>query len=172
MPHKLTIRKMRPTAEQVAIVRQFASAESRPDSAEYERFQRQMNKVNPPKMKAKERKAIPNTTQGFNPGDIRLTPAFNATDLPKGYAVTSCYDSGGNHQVEAAGTALLRFIWNGWAGRGAGQKWANQVLDEIERNTRLQDTDWDEYERRVTDLENQGLTRSDAQGVVDLEMRH
>jgi len=32
--------------------------------------------------------------------------------------------------------------------------------------------DWAEYERRVVAYEEQGLTRSDAQGVVDAEMRN
>ena len=30
--------------------------------------------------------------------------------------------------------------------------------------------DWDDYEKRVTEYENQGMTRSDAQGTVDMEM--
>lgn len=30
--------------------------------------------------------------------------------------------------------------------------------------------DWELYERRVQALEDQGLTRSDAQGIVDMEM--
>jgi len=30
--------------------------------------------------------------------------------------------------------------------------------------------DWVDYERRVTALEEDGLTRSDAQGIVDLEL--
>lgn len=33
-------------------------------------------------------------------------------------------------------------------------------------------TNWVEYERRVAELEAKGLTRSDAQGVVDAEMRN
>lgn len=32
------------------------------------------------------------------------------------------------------------------------------------------DIDWEEYERRVTALENEGLDRSDAQSIVDIEM--
>lgn len=31
---------------------------------------------------------------------------------------------------------------------------------------------WENYEIRVTALENQGLTRSDAQGVIDAEDMH
>jgi hypothetical protein len=30
--------------------------------------------------------------------------------------------------------------------------------------------DWDEYERRVAAYEEEGMSRSDAQGVVDAEM--
>lgn len=30
--------------------------------------------------------------------------------------------------------------------------------------------DWSEYDRKVQALEAEGLTRSDAQGVIDLEM--
>jgi len=33
-----------------------------------------------------------------------------------------------------------------------------------------QDIDWQEYERRVSELEAEGIDRSDAQGVVDAEM--
>lgn len=40
-------------------------------------------------------------------------------------------------------------------------------------NTRLQNKiDWIEYEKRVTNYENQGMTRSDAQGIVDMEMKN
>lgn len=31
--------------------------------------------------------------------------------------------------------------------------------------------DWQEYERRVQEMEDEGMTRSDAQAVVDAEMR-
>ena len=31
--------------------------------------------------------------------------------------------------------------------------------------------DWEEYARRVTKLEAEGMTRSDAQAIVDVEMR-
>lgn len=34
----------------------------------------------------------------------------------------------------------------------------------------MKQIDWDEYDRRVTEIENQGMTRSDAQAVVDVEM--
>ena len=30
--------------------------------------------------------------------------------------------------------------------------------------------DWEDYERQVSELESEGLDRSDAQGVVDAEM--
>jgi hypothetical protein len=30
--------------------------------------------------------------------------------------------------------------------------------------------DWNEYEKRVNKYENEGMTRSDAQGTVDMEM--
>lgn len=30
--------------------------------------------------------------------------------------------------------------------------------------------DWNEYERRVQAYEDEGMTRSDAQGIVDMEM--
>ena len=30
--------------------------------------------------------------------------------------------------------------------------------------------DWEAYERRVTELENEGMMRSDAQAVADLEL--
>jgi hypothetical protein len=30
--------------------------------------------------------------------------------------------------------------------------------------------DWEDYEKRVRELEDEGLTRSDAQGVVDAEL--
>ena len=30
--------------------------------------------------------------------------------------------------------------------------------------------DWEEYERRVAALEAEGIDRSDAQGIVDIEM--
>jgi len=30
--------------------------------------------------------------------------------------------------------------------------------------------DWDDYEKRCRKLEDQGMTRSDAQGIVDLEI--
>jgi hypothetical protein len=35
---------------------------------------------------------------------------------------------------------------------------------------KTKDIDWEEYERRVSDLESEGLDRSDAQSVVDIEM--
>ena len=35
---------------------------------------------------------------------------------------------------------------------------------------KTKDIDWEEYERRVSELEAEGLDRSDAQGVVDIEM--
>jgi len=35
---------------------------------------------------------------------------------------------------------------------------------------KTKDIDWDEYERRVAVLEAEGLDRSDAQSVVDIEM--
>lgn len=36
-------------------------------------------------------------------------------------------------------------------------------------DTRTVPSGWEEYERRVREYEEQGLTRSDAQGVVDCE---
>jgi hypothetical protein len=33
-----------------------------------------------------------------------------------------------------------------------------------------QEIDWEEYERRVSELEEEGMTRSDAQSIVDIEM--
>jgi hypothetical protein len=30
--------------------------------------------------------------------------------------------------------------------------------------------DWENYEKRVTKYENEGMTRSDAQGIVDMEI--
>jgi hypothetical protein len=41
-----------------------------------------------------------------------------------------------------------------------------RAVDRLEE----EGTDWAEYERRVAELERKGLTRSDAQGVVDAEM--
>jgi hypothetical protein len=41
---------------------------------------------------------------------------------------------------------------------------------EKERNMDWHSVDWDEYERRVQVLEDEGMTRSDAQGIVDMEM--
>ena len=35
----------------------------------------------------------------------------------------------------------------------------------------MKQIDWAEYNRRVEELENQGLSRSDAQAVVDAEMQ-
>jgi hypothetical protein len=40
-------------------------------------------------------------------------------------------------------------------------------MDEIMKTKEI---DWQEYERRVSELEAEGLDRSDAQGVVDAEM--
>lgn len=40
------------------------------------------------------------------------------------------------------------------------------MADTLDPNT----VDWADYERRVQALEAQGLTRSDAQAVVDAEM--
>lgn len=43
-------------------------------------------------------------------------------------------------------------------------------------NTRLpldpRTINWDEYEKRVAKYENDGMTRSDAQGIVDMEMEN
>lgn len=36
----------------------------------------------------------------------------------------------------------------------------------------MKQIDWAEYNRRVEELENQGLSRSDAQAVVDAKMRN
>lgn len=34
----------------------------------------------------------------------------------------------------------------------------------------MNNTDWEDYERRVRAYEDEGMTRSDAQGVVEAEM--
>jgi hypothetical protein len=48
-----------------------------------------------------------------------------------------------------------------YSGCDLGDKCTCQAIDEI---------DWEEYERRVSELEEEGLTRSDAQSIVDIEM--
>lgn len=107
--------KIHLSAEQRALAVEFCHAYNiRPTFREYNIYTRRMKQL-PPKGKAPRSKDIPHTTRGFEPADVKLDPEFNAlVDLPEGWAVTSCYDSGGNHGVENAGLAVLRSIWNAW----------------------------------------------------------
>ena len=58
-------------------------------------------------------KSIPHTRPGWERGEAVPLTGFNAVrDLPLGWALCPCYDSGNNHAVEDAGTMLLRHKWN------------------------------------------------------------
>jgi len=95
---------------------EFACQTNRPTPKEYDDWCRRMKAVSPTG-KPPRYKQIPHATKGFESKDVKLEPEFNAlTDLPEGWAVTSCFDSGGNHAVESAGQAVMRAIYNSWAG--------------------------------------------------------
>lgn len=84
----------------------------RPDFKQYEAFQKAMKAVDP-KGKKPTFKSIPNTRKGFEPKDVKLDEAFQAsTDLPVGYGVYSHYDSGSNFGILSAGQIALTSLWN------------------------------------------------------------
>lgn len=95
--------------------------QSRPTARQYNAFVSHMQAVNPrlrPKLAE-----IPNTTRGYESGEVKLLKGFDAlTDLPEGWAVTSRYDSGGNHAIEPAGDAVLRMLWNCWTPGGSSKQ--------------------------------------------------
>lgn len=99
--------------EQRKLCIEFAKLESRPDFEVYEEFWERIEAISPSgKLK---RDNIPNIIEGYESGDIKLLPKFDAlVDLPAGWAVTSRHDSGGNYGFESAGIAVLRRIWNCW----------------------------------------------------------
>lgn len=56
-----------------------------------------------------------NVRRGYNGNEVVPLPGFNAAaDLPEGYALWSCFDSGGNHKVCNAVTTAFMCIWNHW----------------------------------------------------------
>ncbi len=109
--------KVNMSEEQRALVVLFRdSFTERPSPEEYDKFQQRMKKLGPDK-KPKQ-KEIPHTLPGYESNELKLTDDFDALqDLPVGWAVTSLYDSGGNHRIELAGCTVLRRMWNNWEGK-------------------------------------------------------
>lgn len=128
----VTINKVHLSAEQRQLCIDFRDGFSeRPTPGQYEAFRVHMQAVNPLyRPKAKE---IPHTVRGFGRGDVKLLDSFNALiDLPEGWAVTSCHDSGGNHTLESAGDAVLRLLWNCWTPGGSPKQ--NALLENNSKN--------------------------------------
>jgi len=48
---------------------------------------------------------------------------------------------------------------------------SNESKDTCYHGIDWKNVDWDDYDRRCRELEDQGLTRSDAQGVIDLQIK-
>jgi hypothetical protein len=109
------MRKFHFSPEQIELAKEFIRFRDRPDSEEYQEFVARMKQIPVnPKPKPKE---IKHTRPGFETTKVKLEDEFDAiVDLPCGWAVVSCYDSGGNHAIENAGLAILRSLWNSWAG--------------------------------------------------------
>ena len=108
--------KIHLSEEQRQLCIEFATQSNRPTPKEYDKWIRRMEKLThgrPPK-----HRRIPHVIKGFDRGDVKLEPDFDAlVDLPEGWAVFSHYDSGGNHGIESAGLTVMRNIYNSWAGR-------------------------------------------------------
>jgi hypothetical protein len=60
--------------------------------------------------------------------------------------------------------------YNEYADEEEADEFWDSEEDGFEQTLEENKIDWDEYERRVQELEDQGVSRSDAQGIVDAEM--
>ena len=106
--------KVRLSKPQIELLREFIQTNNdRPTPDQYDAFQRRMGRLTPkPKLRPRD---IPNTRKGYNRGEVVPLDEFNAdNDLPEGWAIVNCWDSGNNHGIEGAGVHLMRNIWNAW----------------------------------------------------------
>ena len=104
-------------------------------------------------------------------GAITRRIMMQRTDLLKQYgpqAVTAAIDNVADYvgDVEEIGSSDV----SGWINQVERMLKENPPEAFAEQQVNKLNTDSKEYERRVADLERKGLTRSDAQGVVDAEM--
>lgn len=109
------IRKIHLTsAQRAAILALISRYPVRPTSSQYCNEEKAL-KALPTGAKPKARK-VPNTFPGFESGEVKLAPSFDARrDLPEGWAVYSRYDSGGNHGIGNAASHVWRSVWNSWS---------------------------------------------------------
>lgn len=99
--------------QRAALVATLARYTSRPTSAQYDREHRNLRRIH---VTGKRQASKPaNTVRGYEAGDVKLLPGFDATrDLAPGWAVVSRYDSGGNHSITNAAEHVWRSLWNAW----------------------------------------------------------
>lgn len=86
----------------------------RPSWKAYDKASRQIAKI--AVTKKPSAKGIPNARDGYHANEVKLSgDTFSAIrDLPAGWALINCHDSGGNHRVINAGVSLLADLWNMW----------------------------------------------------------
>ena len=103
--------KSNPTDKQLELARSLNLQDGKTKPKEYENAHRQMTGVpTAPKPKLAD---IPNTVAGYYPQrEVVPLNGFNALeDLPSGWALVSCCDSGNNHTLVNAGEHILRRDW-------------------------------------------------------------
>jgi hypothetical protein len=104
-------------------------------------------------------------------GAITRRIMMQRTDLLKQYGpqlVTAAIDNVADYvgDVEEIGSSDV----SGWINQVERMLKENPPEAFAEEQVNKLNPEWKEYERRVAELERKGLTRSDAQGVVDAEM--
>jgi len=107
------MQKVHFSPHQIVVLGEFCQLPTRPEPDEYDKWMKRIGKEpTEPKPKVKE---IPNTRLGFYRDNVRPENNFNAqTDLPEGWAIAPCWDSGNNHTIENAGQHVMRLMWNSW----------------------------------------------------------
>ena len=101
-------------AQRAAILTLISNYNERPTIKQYARDLKALRAL--PVEKKPRARRIANTSLGFNPGEVKLCAAFDAVrDLPAGWAVFSCYDSGGNHGIGNAAACVWSCVWNYWS---------------------------------------------------------
>lgn len=107
-------------AQRVFLRQWLVDNPTRPVFGAYDKSSRAIAKL--PVARKPTVKSVPHTRPGFGGGELVPQPPFDATlHLPHGWAVVSCYDSGGNHKFENAGVALMRALWNCWSSKSGSR---------------------------------------------------
>lgn len=105
-------------AQRDFIAHWLADNPTRPVFGAYDKASRAIAKI--PVTRKPTAKSVPHTDPGYGGQEMVPKRSFDATKhLPAGWAIVSMHDSGGNHQFDNAGVALMRALWNCWSSKSA-----------------------------------------------------